>query len=253
MISPSSGCHANTQRFVTETNPIPSISFSTKLSDAVEFIDIDYDTLGGYMCDRGYTDEEIASTTITFENKVLITDDNKKEIRHIAGEYVTKTQGIAIYPRHDLHHYGEEIAKSTDKSELLQHLERTRNERTFSQELSETVAHELEHRIIDLTGGMKAECQKNADTHRIRTFSKWLLVIGAAYISKDAGLEAGNITLNSTEAILLDSAISAALAPFILRSVKKTRRRIYDSDPEEKICFEVGANAPNDLVAIRIK
>lgn len=243
-----------TDRFITETDPIPTISFSRELADAVHYIDIDYDSLTGYMIDRGYTDEEIAETEIVFDNKVIVTGETKNEVHYIAGDYNETVPGnIAVHPRHDLHHYQSVIEESQASSSMTKHLVHTQHQSELSEELSETVAHELEHKIIDLMGGMKAECHKNRDRHLVREFSKWLFVFGAVVIGKDAGIEATDISLTSTETYVLDGLVTVSLAPFVARSMKKVRRKVYASDPEEKLCFEAGANAPKDFVMIQLK
>lgn len=224
----------------------PAVSVDRRLGELVSDISIDYPALVTLMRERGFTDEDIAKTTIGIHSETPSTN-----VRYQSGDTVVPvgsydyiSRDIALYP-----------TEKIEESAILPHAARTSN---LSQEFSEALTHELEHHAVEvLEGGAapsKAECiaMGKSALKLLGGFSVFHIALAQSW---DMSARMANYDPSSavnTAAVLSSAAVAAAGALAVARPWEKTYDHYRRSSIEEQ-GYAAELNTPKNLVAIQPK
>lgn len=192
----------------------PAVTINYGLGEVIDYFDVDYSTLVGYMRERGFSDEQIRATHIEIRNEVLPSKYTKDSDRPLftLGGYNPESQKVYLFPRPDL---GSGVG-ATKEHECYEFMQAIMTSLT-SGKFSTILAHELEHHAENING------LKNA--------------LAAVAFSAHAD---GVAVVSSVET--LDD-----LAP------QKSAHQQYLDSPEEVRCRDAQEKAPRNLVTFQPK
>ena len=233
---------------------MPIVSFSTELGKHADYVDVDYWALSEHMTNMGFSDEEIATTEIHFDDRI----EYKVASGYTMGSYAREEDLISVLPHKNIQHaqgLAEEYHESTHeltKEEYLHCIDTV-----LSRECSRTIAHELVHKRINLHD----EDHEFINSERFDIFRRAsmgalgrLALVGATVaLARETSYE-----VTDTERTFFTTYTSAFIGglgtlPLIPRTIRNISESLYDNDPEEIQCRAAEKAAPEGLVTMRAK
>ncbi len=194
----------------------PEVSFDIRLGDQVDYIDFDTAAYVDYLREKKLTAYEVDNTSVKFHAAKA-----KSRLR-------TAIDGGTPRGRYDPYKHKAHIMV---------------NERSTAEDLSNTLAHETEHYIDDIKGGITSL------NVAVNGSSKLIGLIGSP-ITQGVTIGAGNIYLLATrsptsELLVFDAAVSVGAIALSL-----TSSFLYKNNGPERRAYQAGEDAPL-LVNIR--
>lgn len=224
----------------------PIIAFDRHLGQHVDYIDVDYDELVTYMRTRGFDDETISQT------KIDIYNDTTSRYHKASGNtysthavYDGKTDKVALFPRNNIDQYQEIRAGRTDiKSNFDSYM---------SEDISQSLVHELEHKLIKQEGGMREEkrYQRRLIGKKVlyATGAAVLFHFGFNHLAEAIDVDTSNtlVAISTAGMTMASGALASDIFAKYLPGAREKEFSQYVGSPEEVRCRQVEKTAPKLL------
>lgn len=246
--------------------PYIQTAVDVRLGDKLESFDVDYDALVQRMRDEGFTDEQIAETTLVFYADCYGTQ-NDESVETLLGEYNRQTKDVTVYPGHlltaaqvdssqkflkeyvsALHTHRHHLV-ATGAAQAAQQEALNGYSDVLSRRATSTLYHELRHKRNDVVEPIRGMNRFKAKV-LARPVGAYALTLGSLDYA----------SLQIVDSLHVNPLYQLVAIPFMVYGAAKaakaasyTDREIYLMNPDEVSARDASNDVASNIVSMRIK
>lgn len=246
--------------------PFVRTAVDVRLGDKLESFDIDYEALVRRMRDEGFTEDQIASTSLTFSADCYGQADGDA-VEALLGEYNRASKDITVYPAHlvtaaqvdSSHKFVRQFTESlrTYHHPVVAHGAAQAAEResldaystVLSKRATTTLYHELRHKRNDIVQPVRG-----MNRYKAKVLARPM----GAYVATLVGLDMASIEI--VDSLNAHPLYQLAAIPFMIYAARKafnaasyTDREIYLMNPDEISARDAANDVSEQVVSMRLK